>query len=132
VLRRYEAGTQAASAKVLHVGDLTIDPERREVTVAGHTVELRPKEFDLLTTLARSPGVVFERERLLKIAWGYDYYGDSRTVDVHVTWLRDKLRESTAKIQTVWGVGYKLVETDGSQPDAGRRPKSKTNAAESI
>jgi two-component system response regulator ResD len=124
VLRRYEAGK--APNRVLTLGDLRIDPDRREVKVKDRVVELRPKEFDLLTTLAKSPGVVFERERLLKIAWGYEFLGDSRTVDVHVTWLRDKLRDSTARIQTVWGVGYKLVETDGSEPDFRRR---KTAAA---
>jgi DNA-binding response OmpR family regulator len=120
VLRRYSAGK--APERVLQVGNLRIDPERHEVTVDDRPIELRPKEFDLLTALARNPGVVFDRERLLKVAWGYDYYGDSRTVDVHVTWLREKLRDSTARIQTVWGVGYKLVEADGTEPaDAGRR-----------
>lgn len=120
VLRRYAAGK--APERVLQVGNLRIEPERHEVTIDGRPVELRPKEFDLLTALARNPGVVFDRERLLKVAWGYDYYGDSRTVDVHVTWLREKLRESTARIQTVWGVGYKLVESDGTEPaDSGRR-----------
>jgi len=119
VLRRYQGG--ATADRVLQVGDLRIDPERHEVTIGEREVELRPKEFELLTTLARNPGVVFDRERLLKLAWGYDYYGDSRTVDVHVTWLREKLRESTARIQTVWGVGYKLVQTDGEEPPARRK-----------
>jgi DNA-binding response OmpR family regulator len=94
------------------------------VTIGDRPVELRPKEFELLATLARNPGVVFDRERLLKLAWGYDYFGDSRTVDVHVTWLREKLRESTARIQTVWGVGYKLVEAEpGEASETGRRRK---------
>ncbi len=123
VLRRYSAGK--APERVLQVGNLRIDPERHEVTVDDRPIELRPKEFDLLTALARNPGVVFDRERLLKVAWGYDYYGDSRTVDVHVTWLREKLRDSTARIQTVWGVGYKLVEADGTEPvDSGRRRRN--------
>jgi DNA-binding response OmpR family regulator len=123
VLRRYSAGK--APERVLQVGNLRIDPERHEVTVDDRPIELRPKEFDLLTALARNPGVVFDRERLLKVAWGYDYYGDSRTVDVHVTWLREKLRDSTARIQTVWGVGYKLVEADGTEPvESGRRRRS--------
>ena len=64
------------------------------------------------------------RERLLKLAWGYDYYGDSRTVDVHVTWLREKLRESTARIQTVWGVGYKLVEAEPGEAAPARRRRA--------
>src|SRR5919199_937658 len=88
------------------------DRDRHEVTVAGRPVELRPKEFDLLTVLARRPGVVFPRERLRQLVWGPDFYGDPRTVDVHITWLRDKLSGATAKIQTVWGVGYKLVEAE--------------------
>ena len=122
VLRRYSAGK--SPEKVLQVGDLRIDPERHEVWIGERSVELRPKEFELLTTLARNPGVVFDRERLLKLAWGYDYFGDSRTVDVHVTWLREKLRESTARIQTVWGVGYKLVESEpGEAAEPGRRRK---------
>ncbi len=121
VLRRYNLGR--TPTRVLEVGNLRIDPDRHEVTVGGQTVELRPKEFELLSTLAKSPGTVFDRERLLKLAWGYDYYGDSRTVDVHVTWLREKLRNSTARIQTVWGVGYKLVEAteaETSMPAARR------------
>jgi DNA-binding response OmpR family regulator len=124
VLRRYGAGK--APERALQVGDLRIDPERHEVTIGDRPIELRPKEFDLLTALARNPGVVFDRERLLKVAWGYDYYGDSRTVDVHVTWLREKLRDSSARIQTVWGVGYKLVEVDPSEvaAETGRRRKS--------
>jgi len=123
VLRRYAAGK--SPDRVLQVGDLRIDPERHEVTIGERTIDLRPKEFELLTTLARNPGVVFDRERLLKLAWGYDYYGDSRTVDVHVTWLREKLRESTARIQTVWGVGYKLVEAEpGDAIDSKGRRKS--------
>ena len=122
VLRRYAAGK--SPEKVLQVGNLRIDPERHEVTIAERPVELRPKEFELLTTLARNPGVVFDRERLLKLAWGYDYYGDSRTVDVHVTWLREKLRESTARIQTVWGVGYKLVESEPGEAAPARRRRA--------
>jgi DNA-binding response OmpR family regulator len=120
VLRRYSVGK--APERVLQVGNLRIDPERHEVFVGEKPIELRPKEFELLSTLARNPGVVFDRERLLKLAWGYDYYGDSRTVDVHVTWLREKLRESSARIQTVWGVGYKLVESEqGEEPPARRK-----------
>jgi two-component system response regulator RegX3 len=122
VLRRYSAGK--APEKVLQVGDLRIDPERHEVTIGERPIELRPKEFELLTTLARNPGVVFDRERLLKLAWGYDYYGDSRTVDVHVTWLREKLRDSSARIQTVWGVGYKLVESEPGEAAPARRRRA--------
>ena len=76
----------------------------------GASVALRAKEFDLLTAFMRHPGIVLDRERLLQMVWGSDYYGDTRTIDVHVAWLRDKLSAAThAKIQTVWGVGYKVV-----------------------
>src|SRR5258708_285992 len=125
VLRRYSAGK--TPAQVLQVGDLRIDPERHEVNISDRAIELRPKEFELLTTLARNPGVVFDRERLLKLAWGYDYYGDSRPVDVHVTWLREKLRESTARIQTVWGIGYKLVEGEPGEAGPARRRSAETS-----
>ncbi len=110
VLRRYEAGKKPA--RLIRFADLTVDLDRREFRIVERLVELRPKEFDLLSTLAGNPGVVFERERLLQLAWGYEHYGDSRTVDVHVTWLRDKLAPSEARIQTVWGIGYKLVTAD--------------------
>ncbi|HLI26797.1 MAG TPA: response regulator transcription factor [Chloroflexota bacterium] len=110
-----------ASQRVLEVGDVRIDPDRHEVTVAGRRVDLRPKEFELLSVLARRPGVVFPRERLCQLVWGPDFFGDQRTVDVHITWLRDKLRGATARIETVWGVGYKLVEIDG----APRAPSSR-------
>jgi DNA-binding response OmpR family regulator len=108
VLRRYHP--DSAHGPVIEVGDLLMDLSRREASVAGQPVRLRTKEFDLLAAFAGEPGVVLSREKLLSQVWGYDYYGESRTIDVHVTWLRDKLKSSeTVKIQTVWGVGYKLV-----------------------
>jgi DNA-binding response OmpR family regulator len=91
------------------LGDLTIDPARREVRVRGELVDLRTQEFDLLVTFAEHKGLVLMREQLLDLAWGYDYYGQTRTVDVHVAHLRRKLAESEVKIETVTGVGYKLV-----------------------
>ncbi len=115
VLRRYNlGGTDAAKADGaskdrIVVSDLVVDLKQRTVTVAGRQVELRAKEFDLLATFAQSPNAVFDREKLLNLVWGYEYYGDSRTIDVHVTHLREKLEGSKAKIQTVWGVGYKLI-----------------------
>jgi DNA-binding response OmpR family regulator len=96
------------------VGNLRIDPARREVTVGDRAVTLRAKEFDLLLTFAQNLGLVLDRERLLNLVWGFDYLGDSRTIDVHVTWLREKLNGSTCRIQTVWGVGYKLVKQEAS------------------
>jgi len=93
----------------VHVGDLTIDPARHEVTVAGQAVELRPKEFDLLLALAEHCGIVLSREQLLNLVWGYDFYGETRTVDVHIAHLRKKLASPNVEIETVLGIGYKLV-----------------------
>ena len=107
VLRRYQKS--AASTKPIHLGRVTIDPQRREVTVGGQQLDLRTKEFDLLWALAEHRGIVLSRNQLLDLAWGYDYYGETRTVDVHIAHLRDKLEGSDVVIETVWGVGYKLV-----------------------
>jgi len=107
VLRRYEKS--AASTQPIHLGQMTIDPQRREVTVASQQLDLRTKEFDLLWTLAEHRGIVLSRNQLLDLVWGYDYYGETRTVDVHIARLRDKLEGSDVVIETVWGVGYKLV-----------------------
>jgi DNA-binding response OmpR family regulator len=79
------------------------------VTVGGQQLDLRTKEFDLLWTLAEHQGIVLSRNQLLDLVWGYDYYGETRTVDVHIARLRDKLEGSDVVIETVWGVGYKLV-----------------------
>ena len=91
------------------VADLGVDPARREVTVAGRPVSLRAREFDLLLALVEHKGIVLSREQLLDLVWGFDFYGQTRTVDVHIAHLRDKLAESQIEIETVWGVGYKLV-----------------------
>ena len=108
VLRR--ARDEISSQPMLEAGDLRLDPASREVTIGDEKVTLRAKEFDLLAAFMRHPGVVLDRERLLQMVWGTDYYGDTRTIDVHVAWLREKMaRAARVKIQTVWGVGYKLV-----------------------
>ena len=107
VLRRYEKS--AASTQPIHLGQVTIDPQRREVTVGSQKLDLRTKEFDLLWALAEHQGIVLSRNQLLDLVWGYDYYGETRTVDVHIAHLRDKLEGSDVVIETVWGVGYKLV-----------------------
>ena len=108
ILRREERASRPASA-VVHVGDMVINPGSREVIVSGQPVELRTQEFDLLLTLAEHKGLVLSREQLLEKAWGYEYYGQSRTVDVHVGHLRRKLAGSAVRIETVTGVGYKLI-----------------------
>ena len=108
ILRRSESRKDAED-KPLHRGELTIDPSAREVRLASRTLDLRAQEFDLLLTLAEQPGRVFTREQLLQLAWGFDYFGQTRTVDVHIAHLRKKLDGGSVKIETVTGVGYKLV-----------------------
>lgn len=108
ILRRSESRKQTDD-QPLHRGDLTIDPAAREVRLASRTLDLRAQEFDLLLTLAEQPGRVFTREQLLQQAWGFDYYGQTRTVDVHIAHLRKKLDGGSVKIETVTGVGYKLT-----------------------
>ncbi len=93
----------------LTLADITLDQDRREVTVSGNPIELRAKEFDLLAVFLQNPRIVLTRERLLEIAWGYDFPGETRTVDVHVAHLRKKLAGAQAQIETVSGVGYKIV-----------------------
>jgi DNA-binding response OmpR family regulator len=92
------------------VGDLVVDPARHEVRCGDRVLALSPKEYDLLETLLRHAGRVLSRGQLLERVWGYDYEGDERTVDVHVSWLRRKLREagSAVRIEAVRGVGYRL------------------------
>ncbi len=111
ILRRTDrAGTQSEAVPAMSIGNLRIDPQRRRIEVAGEVVGLRMKEFDLLQHLAQNKGVVFSRDRLLNVVWGYDFVGETRTVDVHIAHLRHKLRGMTPKIETVWGVGYKLED----------------------
>jgi DNA-binding response OmpR family regulator len=97
--------------RLVRAGRLEIDFERHEVRFGETRLQLRPKEFDLLALLARHPGRVFQRSELLDLVWGYDFPGYTRTVDVHVQQLREKLTAgevTNPTIQTVWGVGYKL------------------------
>jgi len=109
VLRRGEERSYSAEDKIISIGDLAIDPLRREIQVSGALIVLRAQEFDLLYTLARHPGIVLSRDQLLDQAWGYDYYGNTRTVDVHIGHLRKKLADSSVKIETVTKIGYKLI-----------------------
>ena len=107
VLRR--AAGLPGGGRTLEVGNLRVDPARHEVHVGDRSVSLRAKEFELLEAFCRQPGIVLTRDRLLEEVWGFAYPGEMRTVDVHVKQLRDKLTGAEAKIETVWGVGYKLV-----------------------
>jgi two-component system, OmpR family, alkaline phosphatase synthesis response regulator PhoP len=109
ILRREVRAAQPAGGSALHIGNLVIDPASREVTISGQSINLRAQEFDLLMTLAEHKGMVLTREQLLEKAWGFEYYGQSRTVDVHIGHLRRKLENSSVHIETVTGIGYKLV-----------------------
>jgi DNA-binding response OmpR family regulator len=109
VLRRGSAGENDQKEEIIQIEDLRIDPLRREVRIEGELVEIRTQEFDLLYVLARHPGIVLSRDQLLNLAWGYDYFGNTRTVDVHIGHLRKKLVNSKLRIETVTKVGYKLV-----------------------
>lgn len=113
LMRRNERKENPESTLV-QVGDLTIDPAAREVRMGGSRVALRTQEFDLLVVLAENRGRVLSREKLLELAWGFDYYGQTRTVDVHIGHLRRKLSGSSSRIETVTGVGYKFVVQDSN------------------
>ena len=97
-------------ATVLKVGDLTVNPENYQVYVRGRPLDLTYKEFELIKFLSQRPGRVCDRDMLLREVWGYDYYGGTRTVDVHIRRLRAKLgAEHEALIETIRNVGYRLV-----------------------
>ncbi|MDP6666149.1 MAG: response regulator transcription factor [Dehalococcoidia bacterium] len=103
--------SQSSTEQVLDLGDLMINRASRAVTLAGESLELRPREFDLLAHLAANPGRVYTRDQLLHEVWGFEYSGDTRTVDVHVRWLRLKIEKNPAKptlLSTVRGVGYRI------------------------
>ena len=110
ILRRSERA-EPRDPGVVTAGPLRIDWQRRETTIHDEPITLRTKEFDLLRALAEHEGIVLTREQLLERVWGYDYYGETRTVDVHITQVRRKLGDRGVRIQTVRGVGYKLVTT---------------------
>ena len=107
VLRR---SIRPARSGMLRVGDVQLDPEAREVHLGDEVIDLRLKEFDLFAAFLENPNAALSREQLLQSVWGYDFVGDTRTVDVHVARLRDKIKNAAVKIETVWGIGYKLVE----------------------
>ena len=112
LLRRAELAPQpAADADVLTAGELRVDARRRQAFRDGRPLSLKPKEYELLAFLVRHAGRAFTREQLLNEIWGYDFLGDSRTVDVHVRWLRQKIEEQPSKpvmLITVRGTGYRF------------------------
>src|SRR5262249_50179405 len=114
LLRRSRPAKEPAR---LEVGELTVDGLAREAAHRGRRLTLTPREFDLLAFFAHHPGRVISREELLRKVWGYDYLGETRTVDVHVRRLRLKLGEDSRVIETVTGSGYKLLAPD---PTSGR------------
>ena len=99
------------NAAIIKIGDITIDLNRHRVISKGQTLELTAKEYDLLVFLAQNESYVFSREQLLEKVWGYDFAGDTRTVDVHIRWLRQKIEDDPANpmhLLTVRGTGYKI------------------------
>ena len=116
VLRRTSAGPKEGDegAKRIAFQNLDLDLDRYELKVGGKTVEAPPKEMELLYFLASHPGRVFTRDQLLDEVWGFEYFGDSRTIDVHIKRLREKLEDASEEwtLKTVWGVGYKFDVKD--------------------
>jgi DNA-binding response OmpR family regulator len=104
VLRRTDG---APAPEVVQAGDATIDTGRREVRVGDTVIDVTTKEFDLLRYLAERPGLALSRQQILDGVWGYDWYGDPRTVDVHIAQVRKKIGDAV-EIKTVRGVGYRL------------------------
>ncbi|MEX1103978.1 MAG: response regulator transcription factor [Dehalococcoidia bacterium] len=109
ILRRYDSGNRPKNT--IAVGNLFVDKARREARIGEEMLHLRTKEFDLLVAFAENPGIALTRDQLLESVWGYDYAGETRTVDVHVQHLRSKLNGAGVQIETLRGVGYKLLDT---------------------
>lgn len=116
LLRRTESGSekkgQSSDEKVYTAGSVCVYPERHKVKIDGETVNLTLKEYELLFLLIQNKGMVFTRDQLLNKIWGYEFDGESRTVDVHVRTLRQKLGEAGSYIETVRGVGYRIGEEE--------------------
>ena len=111
VLRRFQPARPetGSESKIVQYPDLIINQTNYSVIYQGHTVEMPPKELELLYFLASSPNQVFTREQLLDHIWGYEYIGDTRTVDVHIKRLREKIKDHDSwRLATVWGIGYKF------------------------
>lgn len=108
ILRRISSHSPETGS-IIRLNDVEIDPSKREVKVHDQIITLRTQEFEVLLTLAQHIGQVLTREQLLKLAWGFDFAGQTRTVDMHVAQIRRRLIGSTIRIETITGVGYKLV-----------------------
>ena len=109
--RAPSAAADASPADILRSGDLEIDSVSHIVRLNSELLELKPREFDLLALLAKNKARAFTRDQILERLWGHDYYGDSRTVDVHIRWLREKIEPQPSKpvrIVTIRGVGYRF------------------------
>lgn len=116
VLRRFGGEEEGSGEKKLTFDKLVINLDSYELLVDGKRVDTPPKELELLYHLAASPNRVFTRNQLLDEVWGFDYFGDSRTVDVHIKRLREKLEGVSEQwsLKTVWGVGYKFEVVSGA------------------
>ncbi|MCT4621443.1 MAG: response regulator transcription factor [Marinisporobacter sp.] len=109
ILRRVKVKEPISSGNILEIDDFLIHTLRRKVTLKGEDINLTAKEFDLLLLLALNPNKIYTREELLETIWGYEYFGDLRTVDVHIRRLREKIEENSSQpkyIKTKWGAGY--------------------------
>ena len=117
ISRRCGTVTTAAESKELQYNNLIINLTRYELKVNGKTIDTPPKELELLYFLASNPNRVFTRDQLLDEVWGFEYYGDSRTIDVHIKRLREKLEGISEQwsLKTVWGVGYKFELNEDEQ-----------------
>lgn len=115
ILRRSQAAPQSGVVTdIIELAKLRIDFPRQEVFADGRPLKLRTKEFALLSAFARNPGIVLSRDKILEMVWGFEYYGETRTVDVHINHLREKLAASGVNIETVRGTGYKLTIAGGT------------------
>ena len=108
VLKRSGAGEEKTSGDIITLGDLTVDFTARRVTVAGKELDLSPKEYELLFYMVRNRGIALTREKLISEVWGYDFFGDDRTLDTHIKLLRRQLGPCAEKITTLRGVGYRF------------------------
>jgi DNA-binding response OmpR family regulator len=109
ILRRYQTGQK--TGEIIELGKLRIDLSGHEASIDNNRLQLRTKEFALLVALAQNLGNVLSREKLLEMVWGFDYFGETRTVDVHINHLREKLADSGVNIETLRGTGYKMTIT---------------------